>query len=178
VVKFYFDEDSAQHRLVAALRSHALDVVTCLDAGMNARDDESHLILAAEQGRVLISSNAGDFASQHRQWLVQERLQSGIPIIPKQRYSTGEIVRRILRVPSSRFDVASGIYYCQTFEFSERAAGTGRGPFAPTGVLSPGINLSQRRTSGPLYESRTRTKPLARRTLRVCNPGVFWLTLF
>ena len=66
-MKFYFDEDSAQHRLVAALRSHAIDVVTCLDAGMNARDDESHLILATEQGRVLISANAGDFASLHRQ---------------------------------------------------------------------------------------------------------------
>ena len=65
MVKFYFDEDSAQHRLVAALRSHALDVTTCLDAGMNARGDESHLILAAEQRRVPISSNAGDFASLH-----------------------------------------------------------------------------------------------------------------
>jgi hypothetical protein len=46
-VKFYFDEDSAQHRLIAALRSHAIDVTTFLDSGMSARDDESQLILAA-----------------------------------------------------------------------------------------------------------------------------------
>jgi hypothetical protein len=61
-VKLYFDEDSGEHRLIRALRSHGVDVVTSLDAGMNARDDESHLILAAEQGRVLVSANARDFA--------------------------------------------------------------------------------------------------------------------
>ncbi len=115
MVKLYFDEDSAQHRLVAALRSHSLDVVTCLDAGMNARDDESHLILATQQGRVLISSNAGDFASLHHQWLARERLHSGILIIPQQRYSTGEIVRRMLRVATSGFDMAGGIYYLSNF---------------------------------------------------------------
>ncbi len=109
-MKFYFDEDSAQHRLVAALRSHALDVVTCLDAGMKARDDESQLILATEQRRVLISANAGDFASLHREWLARNRSHSGILIIPQQRYSTGEIVRRMLRAASSGFDMAGGIY--------------------------------------------------------------------
>jgi hypothetical protein len=46
-VKFYFDEDAVQHRLVAALRSQSVDVATSLELGMNARDDESHLILAA-----------------------------------------------------------------------------------------------------------------------------------
>ena len=49
-IKLYFDEDSVQHRLVAALRAHDLDVVTALEAGMNAMDDESHLIHAASQG--------------------------------------------------------------------------------------------------------------------------------
>ena len=115
MVKFYFDEDSAQHRLVAALRSHAIDVLTCLDAGMNARDDESHLILATEQRRVLVSANAGDFASLHRQWVSQDRPHAGILIIPQQRYSTGEMVRRMLRVASSGFDMAGGIYYLSNF---------------------------------------------------------------
>ena len=114
-MKFYFDEDSVQHRLVAALRSHAIDVMTCLEAGMNARDDESHLILATEQRRVLISANAGDFASLHREWLARNRSHSGILIIPQQGYSTGEIVRRMLRVASSGFDMAGGIYYLSNF---------------------------------------------------------------
>jgi predicted nuclease of predicted toxin-antitoxin system len=114
-VKYYFDEDSAQHRLVAALRSHGIDVATSLDSGMNARDDESQLILASAQNRVLVSANARDFASLHRAWLERGKSHSGILIIPQQRYSTGETVRRILRLASSKFDLASGIYYLSNF---------------------------------------------------------------
>jgi hypothetical protein len=114
-VKFYFDEDSAHNRLIAALRSHALDVVTSLDVGMNARDDESHLVLAAAQGRVLVTANASDFAALHREWLEQDRAHYGVLIIPQQRYSTGEIVRRMLRLASSRFDPTSGLYYLSNF---------------------------------------------------------------
>ena len=73
------------------------------------------MILATEQRRVLISANAGDFASLHREWLARNRLHSGILIIPQQRYSTGEIVRRMLRVASSGFDMAGGIYYLSNF---------------------------------------------------------------
>ena len=56
-MKFYFDEDSAQHRLIAALRSHEIDVTTFLDSGMSARDDESQLILVNAQSRILVSAN-------------------------------------------------------------------------------------------------------------------------
>jgi hypothetical protein len=114
-VKFYFDEDSAQHRLIAALRSHAVDVVTCLDVGMHARDDESHLILAASQGRVLVSANARDFASLHCEWMEQGQSHSGVLIIPQQRYSTGEIVRRLMLLTSSQFDLTGGLYYLSNF---------------------------------------------------------------
>lgn len=113
--KFYFDEDSAQHRLIAALRSHAIDVMTSLDAGMNARDDESQLNLAAARGRVLVSANACDFALLHREWAEQGRSHFGVLIIPQQRYSTGEIVRRMLRLSSSRFDMRNGLYYLSNF---------------------------------------------------------------
>ena len=90
MLRFYFDEDSAQHRLVSALRSHSIDVTTFLDSGMSARDDESQLIFAAAQGRVLVSGNARDFASLHCDWMGQGRSHFGILIIPRQRYSTGE----------------------------------------------------------------------------------------
>lgn len=112
---FYFDEDSAQHRLIAALRSRGLDVATSLDTGMNARADEAQLIFASVHSRVLVSSNAGDFAALHHEWQKQGRAHSGIVIIPQQRYSTGEIVRRMLRLVSSRFDVTNGIYYLSNF---------------------------------------------------------------
>jgi hypothetical protein len=114
-VKFYFDEDSAGHALIAALRTHALVVAASLDAGMNARDDETQLSFASAQSRVLVSANARDFASLHRSWIDQGRSHSGILIVPQQRYSTGEIVRRILRLNSSRFDVRNGIYYLSNF---------------------------------------------------------------
>ena len=87
-MKFYFDEDSAQHRLVAALRSHAIDVTTFLDSGMKARDDESQLMLASAQGRILVSANTRDFAA---------------------------LVRRILRLTPSGFDLADGIHYLSSF---------------------------------------------------------------
>ena len=82
---------------------------------MSARDDESQLILADAQSRILVSANARDFASLHREWLERGRSHSGILIIPQQRYSTGEIIRRILRLTSSGFDLSSGIYYLSNF---------------------------------------------------------------
>ena len=114
-MKFYFDEDLVQHRLVAALRSHAIDVVTSLEVGMNAREDESQLSLAVARGRVLVSANARDFASLHGAWAEQGRSHFGILIVPQQRFSTGEIVRRMLRLSSSRFDMANGLYYLSNF---------------------------------------------------------------
>ncbi len=87
-MKFYVDEDSAQHRLVAALGSHALDVLTSLDA---------------------------DFASLHKSWADQGRSHDGVLIIPQQRYSTGEIVRRWLRLAESKFELTNGLFYLSNF---------------------------------------------------------------
>ena len=115
MLKFYFDEDSAHHRLVAALRSHALDVVTFLEAGLNGRDDETQLVFASRHVRILVSANVSDFAALHREWIERGRTHSGILIIPQQRYSTGEIVRRLLRLNSSKIDIANGFYYLSNF---------------------------------------------------------------
>ncbi|NDJ09657.1 MAG: hypothetical protein EBY17_00480 [Acidobacteriia bacterium] len=115
MVRFYFDEDSTQHRLIAALRSQMIDVTTSLESGMNARDDESQLILASSHGRVLVTSNVCDFALLHRDFMERGRSHSGILIISQQRFSTGEIVRRILRLASSGIDPANGICYLSNF---------------------------------------------------------------
>ena len=115
MLRLYFDEDSTRHRLVAALRSRAMDVTTSLDAGMNARDDEAQLIFASAQSRVVVSANARDFAALHHHWQRAGRSHSGILIIPQQRYSTGEIVRRSLRLASSNCDLTNGIYDLSNF---------------------------------------------------------------
>ena len=82
---------------------------------MNARDDESHLIFASSQGRVLVSANVRDFVLLHREWLELGRPHGGVLLIQQQRYSTGEIVRRILRVASSRIDLTNGLFYLSNF---------------------------------------------------------------
>jgi hypothetical protein len=82
---------------------------------MNARDDESHLIFGAAQGRVLVSANVRDFASLHRERVESDGSPCGILIIPQQRYTTGEIVRRVLRVVSSKFDLTNGLFYLSNF---------------------------------------------------------------
>jgi hypothetical protein len=115
MARFYFDEDSAQYRPIAALRSHTIDVTTFLDSGMKARDDESQLRVASAQERILVSGNARDFARLRHDWIAQGRSHFGIRIIPQQRYSTGEIVRRVLRLTSSAFDFKDGIYYLSNF---------------------------------------------------------------
>ena len=115
MLRLYFDEDSAQHSLVSALRSHTIDVTTFLDSGMSARDDASQLLFAADQGRVLVTGNVCDFASLHGEWMEQGRSHCGILIGPRQRYSTGEILRRMLRMTWSGFDLSSGIYYLSNF---------------------------------------------------------------
>lgn len=90
-------------------------MISSIDAGMNERSDESQLVFATALGRVLISANARDFAAMHRTWLESGRSHFGILIIPQQRYSTGETVRRLLRVASSGIQPRNGIYYLSNF---------------------------------------------------------------
>ena len=82
---------------------------------MSARDDESHLILATASERILVSANVRDFASLHQNWLQQGRQHAGILLIPQQRYSTGEIVRRFLSLVAARLDPITGLFYLSSF---------------------------------------------------------------
>jgi hypothetical protein len=115
VISLYLDEDMARHQLVGALRSRGFDVLTSLEAGMNGRSDDSQLAFAAAQSRVLLTANARDFAQLHRTWVDLGRTHSGIVLVPRQRYSTGEIIRRLLRVAASGTQAASGLLYLSNF---------------------------------------------------------------
>jgi len=114
-MKLYLDEDTSHHSILAALRSRGIDVVSSLEAGMNGREDEDHLVLAAAQDRVIVTGNVGDFALLHTEWASAGRPHSGIIIATQQRYSTGEFVRRILRVVSSRVAVRNGLFFLSNF---------------------------------------------------------------
>ena len=87
--------------LVRGLRSRGIDVVTAADAGMIRREDEEHLGLATVQGRALYSFNVGDFHEIHTQWSATGREHAGIILARQKRYSTGDQIRRLLRLIGS-----------------------------------------------------------------------------
>jgi len=87
--------------LVRGLRSRGIDVVTAADAGMIRRKDEDHLSLATVQGRALYSFNIRDFHEIHTAWTAGGRSHCSIVLTQQQRYSTGEQIRRLLRLIGS-----------------------------------------------------------------------------
>ena len=102
----YVDEDSVHHRLVIALRSRGVSVVTALDAGLRGASDERHLEFAAERGCVVLTFNVGGFYRLHTEWLTSGRDQAGIILSQQQCYSIGEMLRRILRIHAARTGAA------------------------------------------------------------------------
>lgn len=87
--------------LVRGLRSRGIDVVTAAEVGMTRRRDEEHLSLATAQGRALYSFNVGDFHEIHTEWTSTGRDHAGIILAQQKRYSTGEQIRRLLRLIGS-----------------------------------------------------------------------------
>jgi hypothetical protein len=82
---------------------------------MNAQTDDAQLGFAASKCRLLLTANVRDFAQLHRDWLCQGRTHSGIMLVPQQRYSTGEIVRRLLRAAASGIETITELYYLSNF---------------------------------------------------------------
>jgi hypothetical protein len=97
-LRLYVDEDAMDGDLVRGLRSRGIDVVTAAGASMIRRKDEEHLSLATVQGRVLYSFNVSDYHEIHTEWLATGRDHAGIILAQQKRYSTGEQIRRILRL--------------------------------------------------------------------------------
>jgi hypothetical protein len=100
-IRLYVDEDAAQHAVVEGLRSHGIDVLTVLEAGSSGESDEEQLTFAAAQGRVIYTLNVADFCRLHTDFLAAGRHHSGIIVIPRQRYSVGEKIRRLLQLIDS-----------------------------------------------------------------------------
>jgi hypothetical protein len=100
-IKLYFDEDAMHSRLVTALRSRGVTVVTVMDAGLTERTDEEQLAFATERECVLYTFNASDFYRLHTQWIGAGREHAGMILAPQQRFSVGDQLRRILRLRAS-----------------------------------------------------------------------------
>jgi hypothetical protein len=96
-LRLYVDEDASEHAVVQGLRARGIDLLTALEAGQAGTSDEEQLSFAVQQARAIYTFNAGDFARLHRDWLQQDRDHCGIVVIPDQRYSIGEKIRRIAK---------------------------------------------------------------------------------
>ena len=97
-IEIYIDEDAMDSDLVAALRSRDVTVITALDAGLTGKPDGEQLAFAAEHGCVLFTFNVSDFYRLHTEWAGAGRQHAGMILAPQQRFSLGEMLRRILRL--------------------------------------------------------------------------------
>ena len=101
-IRLYIDEDSGNLSFVESLRNSAVEVMTTSDANKLSSSDEEQLIWATEQGRVIYSSNMGDFCRLHRTFAEQKRTHSGIIVVPRQSYSVGTQWRGILNLIAAK----------------------------------------------------------------------------
>ena len=95
-IRFYADEDAAEHAVMEGLRQREVNVLTVLEADRGEETDEEQLEFAATEGRVLYSLNVEHFCRLHHEFLSAGRHHAGIVVIPRHRYSIGEKIRRLL----------------------------------------------------------------------------------
>lgn len=90
-VRLYVDEDA----VVEGLRARGVDVLTTMDARRCGTSDREQLAFAAQEGRSIYTFNVGHFARLHGRFLREGVDHCGIVVLPDQRYSVGEKIRRI-----------------------------------------------------------------------------------
>jgi predicted nuclease of predicted toxin-antitoxin system len=113
---FHLDEDAESHALVRALRDRGVDVTTTSEARLNESADEALLVWATAENRVLLTYNAADFCRLHGELLHAGHHHAGIVILEQQRFSVGEVMRRILRLRA----VVDREAMCDRLEFLSR----------------------------------------------------------
>lgn len=94
-VRLYVDEDAGEAAVVHGLRARGNDVLTTLEANRCGTTDAAQLIFATEHRRSIYTFNVGDFARLHDEYLKHGTDHAGIIVVPEQRYSIGEKIRRL-----------------------------------------------------------------------------------
>ena len=84
--------------LLRGLRSRGIDVTTVLDEGRVGDSDRAQLAYARQIKRVLYSFNVRDFCRLHKEYLTEGRSHAGIVVVYRQRYSSGEQLRLLLKL--------------------------------------------------------------------------------
>jgi len=95
-LRLYVDEDASETAVIVGSRARGIDLVATAEAGMLGRSDDEQLEFATGEGRALFTYNAADFVRIHSETLQRPGgTHCGVIVIPSQRYSTGETVRRV-----------------------------------------------------------------------------------
>jgi hypothetical protein len=97
-IRLQLDEDCQSWSLASALRQHGIDTQTSNDSALSGVDDSAQLIAARKSSRVFVTNNIRDFVPLHKTWRENQQNHSGIIVFHQQEFSTGEIVRRIIRL--------------------------------------------------------------------------------
>ena len=94
-VRLYVDEDAGENAVVQGLRARGFDVLTTVDAHQCGATDQEQLAFAVQQGRTIYTFNVGDFSRLHREYVSQCVDHTGIIVLPDQRCSICEKIRRL-----------------------------------------------------------------------------------
>lgn len=107
-MRLLLDANLSPKRVGDPLAARGHDVLSLAsDAALGALDDPQVLELAAEQGRVLVTRNARDFAPLLRQWAEADRHHAGCILIwTLAHHQFGPIIRGVTRLLDSRPDPA------------------------------------------------------------------------
>lgn len=111
-MKLYLDE-SVSVALAAVLLQHGVDCLTARDVGSLGVDDESQLLFATQQNRVILTHDTRDFLRLASMWAASGRSHAGILLVHQMtlpvlllrfrafqiRYQQSEFVNQVLWLP-------------------------------------------------------------------------------
>ena len=80
-----YADENVDARIVEALRERGFDVVTARDVRMLGQTDDAQLAYAADQGRVLLTFDRGNFRRLHARFVEAGREHAGIALLPQSR---------------------------------------------------------------------------------------------
>lgn len=98
IARFHFDDDSADWRVLRALRAVGFNVTAPWDVGLYGALDDQHLAFAAAEARVMVTGNIGDFMQLHSSLLAAGTGHAGVIFVIQNKYSAGERIRRIRKL--------------------------------------------------------------------------------
>ncbi len=100
-MKLLLDEHFT-HLIAEALRKDGHDVQAVNEIDLTGTSDDRLLVIARDQGRVLVTNNTQDFVPLERQWATAGETHQGIVYtddasVPRGTNQMGEIIRRLIR---------------------------------------------------------------------------------